>query len=166
MVYKLKSTKRNDFFLLHLTSLYSFFILFWRIEPREEFEITDNHEKYPAYSRKIEISSNPKVGRHTVANDDIEPFETVLVEEPLAKVLYVEKSGFNCTHCLKRLKAAVPCRKCSGVAFCSVFCRDEAQETYHRWECPYQVLILWRLSQFTKFNWNLVRLGCVIWSRM
>ena len=91
MVYKLKSTKRNDFFLLHLTSLYSFFILFWRIEPREEFEITDNHEKYPAYSRKIEIRSNPKVGRHTVANYDIEPFETVLVEEPLAKVLYVEK---------------------------------------------------------------------------
>ena len=126
----------------------SIFLYFSRIEPREEFEIAEKDEKHPAYSRKVEIRSNPKVGRHTVANDDIEPFETILVEEPLAQVLYVEKSGFNCTHCLKRLKAAIPCRKCSGVAFCSVFCRDEAQETYHRWECPYQVLILLQFSLF------------------
>ena len=89
------------------------------------------------------------VGRHTITKEDIEPFETVLVEEPFAHVLNIDKSGYNCLHCLERLKTAIPCKKCSGVAFCSVFCRDEAQQSYHQWECEYQVCSIYRGSGIT-----------------
>ena len=115
------------------------YLLFCSNDGQDIFEIFNKHEKFPEFSSKIQIQSNEDVGRFTTAQENIEPFETVLVEEPFAKVLYVEKNGFNCTHCLKRLKTAIPCKKCSGVAFCSVFCRDEAQESYHQWECLYQV---------------------------
>ena len=37
--------------------------------------------------------------------------------------------------CFARLRSAVPCRDCAGVAFCSVSCRDAAAATYHRYEC-------------------------------
>ena len=34
-----------------------------------------------------------------------------------------------------RLFAPIPCKTCSGVAFCSVKCRDSASSTYHKYEC-------------------------------
>ena len=39
------------------------------------------------------------------------------------------------------MKAGVPCRKCAGVAFCSTFCRDESEESYHQYECEFQEVL-------------------------
>ena len=105
-------------------------------------DLLNKHEEHPEFSAKISIESNEMVGRHAITKEDIEPFETVLVEEPFAHVLNIDKSGYNCLHCLERLKTAIPCKNCSGVAYCSVFCRDEAQQSYHQWECEYQVCII------------------------
>jgi hypothetical protein len=91
-------------------------------------------------SAKVAIKSDTKVGRYTVAIKAIKASETVLVEEPFAAVLDPSKSGINCANCLTRLKAAIPCKRCSGVAFCSVFCRDEAEESHHKIECEFQVV--------------------------
>ena len=43
---------------------------------------------------------------------------------------------------LPRLVAPVPCKWCSGVAFCSPRCRDHALASYHRWECRFLDLLL------------------------
>ena len=100
-----------------------------------------NHPVYPEFSSKVELCSHPEVGRHTIASQDIAPFETVLAEDAFASVLYPSKAGMNCWHCLRRFKTAMPCQFCSGVAFCSLRCRDESQATYHQWECQFQVCL-------------------------
>lgn len=38
--------------------------------------------------------------------------------------------------CDGRLEAAVPCNRCSRVAFCSVACQTQALTTHHMVECP------------------------------
>ena len=35
----------------------------------------------------------------------------------------------------------IPCKKCSGVAYCTTFCRDEAEDSYHQYECEFQEVI-------------------------
>ena len=44
-------------------------------------------------------------------------------------------------YCFRRLKAIVPCKTCAGVAYCTTFCRDEAAESYHRYECEFQEVL-------------------------
>lgn len=41
-----------------------------------------------------------------------------------------------------RLETAIPCIKCSGVAFCSISCRTMALSTYHKFECNYLDLLI------------------------
>lgn len=41
-----------------------------------------------------------------------------------------------------RLVAPVGCHICSNVAFCTVSCRDEALNTYHKYECKIMELLL------------------------
>ena len=78
------------------------------------------------------------MGRFVVANEDIRPHETILVEEAFCSVLYPDKVGTNCSHCLERFKVAFGCKWCINVVYCSIKCRDEAQNTYHQWECKFQ----------------------------
>ncbi len=40
--------------------------------------------------------------------------------------------GANCQHCFGVIRAVVPCPTCAWVCFCSVDCRDEALNTYHK----------------------------------
>ena len=61
-----------------------------------------------------------------VANKPIKSGDTVAVENPFAAVLYPDKAGTNCDNCFVKLRSAVPCPMCAGVAFCSVTCRDQA----------------------------------------
>ena len=98
----------------------------------------DKHnDTFEALSSKVRIQSDSLVGRHAIAQADIEAYETVLSEEAYSVVLYPDKFGLNCAHCLRRLKAAIPCQHCSRVAFCSIQCRDAAWNSFHQWECPY-----------------------------
>lgn len=99
------------------------------------------HKSLEEFSNKVEVAFDHITGRHIVAAEDIKPFETILVEDPMAWVLYPSKGGFNCAHCLARLKAAIPCKKCAGALFCSVHCRDEAFTSYHQWECEFHEVL-------------------------
>ena len=80
--------------------------LFFRSQPKKKitFEVDQKHASLQEFSSKVEVKFDPVIGRHIVASEDIKPFETVLVEDPVAWVLYPSKAGFNCTHCLMRLK--------------------------------------------------------------
>ena len=40
-----------------------------------------------------------------------------------------------------RIRDCVPCTGCSGVLFCCLACREEALNTYHRFECRIQDLL-------------------------
>ena len=100
----------------------------------------------PGLGDKLVVESNDQVGRYVVAKQDLDANETVLVEKPFASVLNMDKQGLNCHNCFRRLVAAVPCMSCSGVAFCSTTCRDEASgcykeseghQKYHNFECQF-----------------------------
>ncbi|XP_046397895.1 SET and MYND domain-containing protein 4-like isoform X2 [Ischnura elegans] len=74
-------------------------------------------------------------GRFAVAVSDISAGDTLVAEPAFASVLLPEKAGTHCHYCFSRLYAPLPCKRCSGVAFCGSECRDAAESTYHQYEC-------------------------------
>ncbi|KAJ9592588.1 hypothetical protein L9F63_015726, partial [Diploptera punctata] len=96
----------------------------------------------PAASHAISVESSSDRGRYAVATEHIATGDTVVVEPPYAAVLLPDKFGTHCHHCFSRLLAPVPCPACSGMAFCSVSCRDAACSSYHRYECHYMDLLV------------------------
>jgi len=101
-----------------------------------------SHKKLRNLSNSLKIEYESSVGRHVKAAKPIRAGDTLVVEEPMAAVLYPDKMGSHCDHCFSILKAAVPCTQCAGVGYCSIKCRDEAMESYHRYECQFQDLML------------------------
>jgi hypothetical protein len=96
----------------------------------------------PAASCLLKIISNPEQGRYAVATGHIATGDTVVVEPPYAACLLPEMFGTHCHNCFVRLLAPVGCSECSGVAFCSTNCRDEAMGSYHHYECHYIDLLV------------------------
>ncbi|XP_068618565.1 SET and MYND domain-containing protein 4 [Battus philenor] len=105
------------------------------------------HSTMPSLSRLLRINEDPIKGRFAVANEPVKTGDVVLVEKPYAACLAPDFYGTHCLHCFKRLEdcydtAPVWCPKCSGVAFCSVDCKDKAIPTYHTYECPFLNLFI------------------------
>lgn len=99
-------------------------------------------QNMPSLSKLLKISEEENKGRFTVANAPIKTGDILLVDSPYAACLLGEFYGSHCLHCFKRLEdcengAPIWCPKCSGVAFCSIQCRDIAVSTYHNYECPF-----------------------------
>ncbi|XP_050691384.1 SET and MYND domain-containing protein 4-like isoform X2 [Eriocheir sinensis] len=95
----------------------------------------------PNASAAVSLHVSKDEGRFAVVNRKVPAGKVLMAERPYSSVLMDDKSGFNCTHCYARLVAPVPCRWCSGVAFCSPKCRDVALASYHRWECRFLDLL-------------------------
>lgn len=89
------------------------------------------HKNYPAASEAITIKYDNNVGRHVVANRDVEVGEVLFVEDPI--VTYYITSDLDlvtypaCHHCFVTVKTWVPCPTCSTASFCryvDVYCRS------------------------------------------
>ncbi|XP_032526792.2 SET and MYND domain-containing protein 4 isoform X2 [Danaus plexippus] len=96
----------------------------------------------PALSKLLKITEDNEKGRYAVANAPVKTGDIVLVESPYAACLLADCHGSHCLHCFVRLEdfedsAPIWCPNCSGVAFCSIQCRDAAISTYHLYECPF-----------------------------
>lgn len=85
---------------------------------------------------RIRVDFDANVGRHIVADTDLEVGDMILQEPPYASALYPEQFGSHCQECFQPLKAFIPCRTCSGVAFCSAECAQKG-EVYHSVECQF-----------------------------
>ncbi|XP_075991128.1 SET and MYND domain containing, class 4, member 2 [Anticarsia gemmatalis] len=99
-------------------------------------------QNMPSLSKLLKITEEEHKGRFAVANAPIRTGDVLLVDAPYAACLLGDYYGSHCLHCFKRLEdcedeAPVWCPKCSGVAFCSIKCRDAAVTTYHAFECPF-----------------------------
>ena len=70
-----------------------------------------------------------------VASEDISVGTTLVREEPITWALHPERMSTHCQECLAQVKCVIPCRACTAVTFCSVACRDKAEESHHRYEC-------------------------------
>nr|CAD7268764.1 unnamed protein product [Timema shepardi] len=80
------------------------------------------HPELGCASRLLGVSRTEQAGRYVVAREPVATGDTLVVEPAL--------------------KAPVACPECSGLAFCSVGCRDEACRSYHRYECHYMDLLI------------------------
>ncbi|XP_063988107.1 SET and MYND domain-containing protein DDB_G0273589-like isoform X2 [Diachasmimorpha longicaudata] len=106
-------------------------------------QLTDGpNPEYPGLSRRVEIRESPDVGRHAVAASDVRVGDTLATEPPLASCLLPDYYGTHCHHCFIRLRAPMGCPHCSTVAFCGVACRNEAMESYHKYECKVLALLI------------------------
>nr|CAD7424830.1 unnamed protein product [Timema monikensis] len=100
------------------------------------------HPELGCASRLLGVSRTEQAGRYVVAREPVATGDTLAVEPAYAACLLPDKFGSHCHHCFARLNAPVACPECSGLAFCSVRCRDEACRSYHRYECHYMDLLI------------------------
>ncbi|XP_013167232.1 PREDICTED: SET and MYND domain-containing protein 4 [Papilio xuthus] len=102
-----------------------------------------NNPQYPAASDAIQIDYNEAKGRYATAARDIQAGESLLIEKPFSGVLLGEYSKTHCQNCFIKCPVPIPCPRCPNVIFCSEKCSDDAQKTYHSYEC--QILpLLWK----------------------
>ena len=100
------------------------------------------NKKMRNLSHQVKLQYKEGVGRHVVASKNVKAGDILAVENPWAAVLYSDKLGTHCDHCLVKLRTAVPCPGCAGVAWCSEACRDLALASYHQYECKHGDLLL------------------------
>lgn len=100
----------------------------------ESLAVQGSHS-HPALSDKVRIVYNKFEGRHAIATKTIKPGEVLGVEEPVVYSLYSERFLSNCSRCFKAVVVPVPCFGCSAILFCSMNCRDEAWNRFHKFEC-------------------------------
>lgn len=93
-------------------------------------------------SSLLDLADVASRGKHFVARDNVKTGNILLVEKPSVSALLHTQLGTHCLHCMKRLVVPYGCPECSGVAFCSLECRDTACATYHRFECKFMDLLI------------------------
>ena len=84
------------------------------------------NKKLRDLSNLVRVERGEVVGRHVVAAKPVATGDVLVVEEPVSAVLYADKLGSHCDNCFGKLSASVACRKCAGVAYCCLPCREEA----------------------------------------
>ena len=99
------------------------------------------NSKFTSASCAVDIAISPVVGRHPVANQDINVGDILVIEKPFASVLLPRHLETHCYHCLKRVTVPLPCYQCSTVRYCSKACAKQSWESYHSVECQYLDLI-------------------------
>ncbi|XP_076056655.1 protein-lysine N-methyltransferase SMYD4-like isoform X3 [Oratosquilla oratoria] len=92
------------------------------------------NEQFPSLSSKTEVKYEKGQGRFVVAAENLQIGDVICTEEPCASVLLLEQYGTHCQRCFSLTKAQIPCKKCSGVVFCSSECRSKSY--FHEVECP------------------------------
>ena len=107
---------------------------------------SSDEEKCLGMSKALEVKYTSDQGRFVTAKKDVAPGEVLVEEKAYASCLDPKRFGINCQKCMVRLKVVVPCETCSGVAFCSVKCRQEA--TFHQFECRYMDVLTGKFNLF------------------
>jgi len=97
----------------------------------------EKNEKFPSFSDAVQIKYAEGRGRYAVANREIKVGELIAIENPYVSLVDKEFSKSHCWNCLLCTKSPIPCEFCSGVVYCSKECRQNADETYHKYECLY-----------------------------
>ncbi|XP_061391041.1 SET and MYND domain-containing protein 4 [Musca vetustissima] len=100
------------------------------------------HADLKGASSLVKLAETKDKGRFIVANNEVKTGDVVLSEDPVAACLLPAFYGSHCHHCFSKLSIPIPCQNCSGMAFCSTQCMNEACSTYHRYECQFMDLYI------------------------
>ena len=99
-------------------------------------------QKEKVFSSDISVRhSTGDLGRHVIADKNVDIGHTLIEEPAFAHILIPEHNLLYCQRCLKTKPNLIPCRVCSEVGYCGVDCRDKAMDEYHAKECRYMQLL-------------------------
>ncbi|KAJ8712222.1 hypothetical protein PYW07_005064 [Mythimna separata] len=121
------------------------------------------HEKFVDASSKLRVKYTPEMGRHVIAEEDIQVGEILVQEAPFVSVLLKDQMIFTCANCFSRTANLYPCPYCCMSLYCGKKCVMEAWDDFHFFECPLLVFLL-NNSHFTKLE--LLALRATVKSRM
>lgn len=95
------------------------------------------HPVVPFIADCLELRENSEFGRHIVTNVDLCAGQVVAIEESFCELLLPHFKYQRCTNCLRENDFNLfPCKKCTCAMFCSERCALEADQSFHRIECP------------------------------
>lgn len=99
------------------------------------------NEEIEGVSSAMTLAYNEEFGRHFVATRDIKIGDFLMIQSPLIwakeRESEVDPKGkkWLCDFCLNSIINPVPCERCTYFLYCSLKCRSEAFEKYHKIEC-------------------------------
>lgn len=103
-------------------------------EPTLSFK---SHGHVPFIADCLDIRKNKKYGRHIITNRNLSTGQILAIEERYLSVLLPKLRYQRCANCLtENCLSLIPCRNCTGAMFCSQSCYDEANQSFHQFECP------------------------------
>lgn len=83
----------------------------------------------------LKFDENEHEGRYAKAAKDIKLGTYLVQEKPHVACLLQNYCQSHCHLCFKRSNLPIACTRCADVIFCSEKCRDNALNTFHRYEC-------------------------------
>lgn len=110
------------------------------------------HPKLPFIADCLEIRESDRLGRHIVTNQDLSVGKVAAIEESFCSWTLPSVRYQRCANCLQEFDfSLIPCERCTSTMFCSQTCAEEADEQFHRFECPvidfmYKMLNIIQLS--------------------
>ena len=107
------------------------------IPEKTKLSFKEENLKFPSFSDAVQIKFGEGRGRYGVASREIKVGELIAIEKPYVSLIDKEFSKNHCWNCLLCTKSPIPCERCSGVVYCSRECRQNADSTYHSYECLY-----------------------------
>lgn len=85
----------------------------------------------------------------------MKPGQVIAIEEPFAVALQSPSRYHRCNNCLaENSLSLIPCTCCTNVMFCTQKCLSQANDEYHRFECPISDYIL---TFFNKIHMSALR---------
>lgn len=95
------------------------------------------HAKVPFVADCLDIRENEQYGRYIITHRDLEPGQTLAIEEKYLNVLLPKLRYQRCANCLRECWLnLIPCPGCTATMFCGAKCAQTAQSSYHPFECP------------------------------
>lgn len=95
------------------------------------------HPVVPFIADCLELRESSEFGRHIVTKIDLRAGQVVAIEENFCKILRPKFKYQRCTNCLREYDLNLfPCKRCTSAMFCGEKCAVEADQHFHRIECP------------------------------
>lgn len=86
-------------------------------------------------SDALEFDYTEDEGRFAKAATDIKLGTFLVQEKPHVSCLLQSYAQTHCQSCFKRTIVPIACINCADIIYCSEKCRDDAKDSFHKYEC-------------------------------
>lgn len=108
-----------------------------KVQPYEFSMEFDSHQQVPYIADCLEMRQSPEEGRFICTKRDLVVGDLVATDEPFCSTLLAAMCYIRCATCKSENDLTlIPCERCCSAMFCSPECRQQAMNTFHKYECP------------------------------